>query len=67
MDYQKIRINCTEQTAEYLPFVLENLPFEVWDSLALMLLGLALFKWGFLTGSWSKKDYWTVVKIAAAE
>ena len=39
------------------------LPFEVWDSLALMLLGLALFKWGFLTGAWSNKDYWTVVKI----
>lgn len=39
------------------------LPFEVWDSLALMLLGLALFKWGFLTGSWSNKNYWTVVKI----
>jgi len=39
------------------------LPFEVWDSLALMLLGLALFKWGFLTGSWSNKDYWKVLKI----
>lgn len=39
------------------------LPFEVWDSLALMLLGLALFKWGFLTGSWSNKDYLRVVKI----
>ena len=39
------------------------LPFEVWDSLALMLLGLALFKWGFLTGSWLSKDYWTVLKI----
>jgi uncharacterized protein len=37
--------------------------FEIWDSLALMLLGLALFKWGFLTGSWSRKDYWKVVKI----
>lgn len=37
--------------------------FEVWDSLALMLLGLALFKWGFLTGSWSNKNYWKVVKI----
>ncbi len=36
---------------------------EIWDSLALMLLGLALFKWGFLTGAWSKKDYWRVVKI----
>lgn len=39
------------------------LPFEIWDSLALMLLGLALFKWGFLTGGWSNKEYWTVVKI----
>ncbi len=39
------------------------LPFEVWDSLALMLLGLALFKWGFLTGSWSNKDYWKVLKV----
>ena len=28
-----------------------------------MLLGLALFKWGFLTGSWSNTDYWKVVKI----
>jgi uncharacterized protein len=37
--------------------------FELWDSLALMLLGLALFKWGFLTGAWSRKDYWKVVKI----
>ncbi len=36
---------------------------EIWDSLALMLLGLALFKWGFLTGAWSRKDYWKVVKI----
>lgn len=39
------------------------LPMEIPDSLALMLLGLALFKWGFLTGQWSKQDYWKVVKI----
>lgn len=39
------------------------LPFGLWDSLALMLLGLALFKWGFLTGSWENADYWKVVKI----
>lgn len=37
--------------------------FAVWDSLALMLLGLALFKWGFLTGAWSEKNYWKVLKI----
>ena len=28
-----------------------------------MLLGLALFKWGFLTGNWSNDDYWKVLKI----
>jgi uncharacterized protein len=36
---------------------------SIWDSLALMLLGLALFKWGFVTGTWANKDYWMVVKI----
>lgn len=39
------------------------LPIEVWDSLALMLLGLALFRWGFLTGKWSNADYWKVVWV----
>jgi catechol 2,3-dioxygenase-like lactoylglutathione lyase family enzyme len=40
------------------------LPLAIPDSLALMLLGLALFKWGFLTGAWSKQDYWKVAKPA---
>jgi uncharacterized protein len=39
------------------------MPYELWDSIALMLLGLALFKWGFFTGSWSNADYWKVLKI----
>ncbi len=39
------------------------LPFEIWDSVALMMLGLALYKWGFLTGNWSRQDYWKVVGI----
>ena len=33
------------------------LPALVWDSLALMLLGVALYKWGFLTGGWSNRGY----------
>lgn len=37
--------------------------YELWDSLALMLLGLALYKWGFLTGSWSNASYWKVLCI----
>jgi uncharacterized protein len=36
------------------------LPIEIWDSLALMLLGLALYQWGFLSGQWSNRDYWRV-------
>jgi uncharacterized protein len=44
-------------------FQTEHLPLWALDSLALMLLGLALFKWGFLTGSWTNNSYWTVIKI----
>ena len=39
------------------------LPLMLWDSLALMLLGLALYRWGFLTGSWTDRDYWRVMLI----
>ncbi len=39
------------------------LPIEISDPLALMLLGLALLKWGFLTGDWSSKNYWKVLYI----
>ena len=48
-----------------LAFKLETifLPLLIWDSLALMLLGLALYRWGFLTGRWSNRDYWKVVVI----
>lgn len=44
-------------------FQTEHLPLWALDSLALMLLGLALFKWGFLTGTWTNKDYWKVIII----
>ena len=39
------------------------MPIEIWDSLALMLLGLALYQWGFLSGQWSNRDYAKVVAI----
>ena len=39
------------------------LPIMVWDSVALMLLGLALYRWGFLTGSWTDRSYWKVLLI----
>jgi uncharacterized protein len=39
------------------------LPIIIWDSLALMLLGLALFRWGFLSGKWANRGYWKVVAL----
>ncbi|MFO0848181.1 MAG: DUF418 domain-containing protein [Gemmataceae bacterium] len=39
------------------------LPVIIWDSLALMLLGLALYRWGFLSGGWSDRDYWRVMLV----
>jgi uncharacterized protein len=39
------------------------LPVIIWDSLALMLLGLALYRWGFLSGRWTNRDYWMVMAV----
>jgi uncharacterized protein len=39
------------------------LPLEIWDSLALMMLGLALYRWGFFTGAWAHADYVKVICI----
>jgi len=36
---------------------LKYLVFAIWDMLALMVLGIALFRWGFLTLQWSTRDY----------
>jgi uncharacterized protein len=38
-------------------------PIIIWDSLALMLLGLALYRWGFLSGNWANRDYWKVMVV----
>lgn len=35
----------------------QNLPFLIGDMLALMLLGIALYKWGFLTMKWTLAQY----------
>ena len=39
------------------------MPMIIWDSIALMLLGLALYRWGFLSGNWAVRDYWKVIAI----
>jgi uncharacterized protein len=48
-----------------LAFEIETklLPIMIWDSLALMLLGLALYRWGFLSGNWADRDYWKVMAL----
>jgi uncharacterized protein len=48
-----------------LAFKLQTLflPIEVWDSLALMLLGLALYRWGFLSGRWENRHYRLVMLV----
>ena len=35
----------------------------MWDSVALMLLGIALYKWGFLTGDWSDRAYRRMMRV----
>jgi uncharacterized protein len=58
-DYPTVAEHVREQalTMEVL------LPITLWDSLALMLLGLALYRWGFLSGQWSNRSYWKVILI----
>ena len=64
---QKMKSDYSTVAAYLRPLAFDGqtkyLLYSIWDSLALMLLGLALFKWGFITGTWSNADYWKVVKI----
>ena len=39
------------------------LAMEIWDSVALMLLGIALYRWGFLSGQWSNASYWKMLAV----
>jgi uncharacterized protein len=40
----------------------KHLLLTIWDMLALMVLGIALYRWGFLTLKWSNRAYaWTAV------
>ncbi len=58
-DYSTIAAHKRKQT-----WILQTsyLIYGLWDPLALMLLGMALFKWGFLTGEWTRRKYlWTAI------
>ena len=41
-------------------FQTKYLPALVSDSVALMLFGMALLKWGFLSGKWPRRVYWRI-------
>ena len=71
-EYAKIDGEVTEEFAlyrgPYLPILNSRLdtainPFvgvlmTIWETLPLMMLGMALFRNGFLTGAWAAADYW---------
>ncbi|MBS0478921.1 MAG: DUF418 domain-containing protein [Proteobacteria bacterium] len=44
------------QTAIFFQTVINRIAFV--DTLALMLIGMALFRWGFFSGAWSGRTYW---------
>ena len=44
------------QTAIFFQTVINVIAFV--DTLGLMLIGMALFRWGFFSGGWSRRSYW---------
>ena len=42
------------------------MPIIIWDSLALMLLGVALYRWGFFSGDWTDKSYQQMMIVGYA-
>lgn len=44
------------QTAIFFQTIVNRIAFI--DTLALMLIGMALFRWGFFSGAWSRRAYW---------
>jgi uncharacterized protein len=46
-----------------LKYQTKYMPVIIWDSLALMLLGLALYRWRFLSGRWANRDYWRILAL----
>ncbi len=44
------------ETAIFFQTVINRIAFA--DTLGLMLIGMALFRWGFFSGAWSKRAYW---------
>ena len=48
---------------ESIDFQTKYLLLGIPDPLALMLLGMALYKWGFITGQWSRRRYWQTMLV----
>jgi uncharacterized protein len=62
-----MRGNYTEVASHVRPFAFKietnYLILSIWDALGLMLLGMALFKWGFLTGQLPRRVYWRFLTV----
>lgn len=58
---EKMRGDYSTVASEVRPKALKAqtsyLPVELGDNVALMLLGMALFQWGFFSGKWTKRQY----------
>lgn len=55
-----------ENTLEWLNFLQYTLVGIVPRTIAVMMIGLALFKWGFLSGTRPARFYWIFIAIGAA-
>ena len=71
---EDVKINTSKMKSDYatvagylrpLSFQIQTvfLPIIIWDSLTLMLLGAALYQWGFFSGAWSNRNYWQILTI----
>lgn len=64
---RKMKSDYATVAAHIRPLALDTqtilLPFELCDSIALMLLGMALYRWGFLTGQWSNASYLKMIAV----
>jgi uncharacterized protein len=58
---RKMKSNYSTVAARLRPmafdFQTKFILFEIWDSIALMLLGIALYRRGYLQGNWSNQSY----------
>ena len=71
LEYEARRSGYIDNVIAYAPFnfLLQTVVLlfsTLWDVLAMMLLGMAFFKWGLLDASRSSRDYWLLAIVGVA-